>query len=75
MAVSLAAAWMLESTKQNRQMWIVPGGLGKSRILIGMMIALALKQPNPKFTKFLIVYNHEQLCKQDEAKLNDVAKL
>ena len=42
LGVSLAASFMLSAKVAQQQMWIVPGGLGKSRILIGIMLGLAL---------------------------------
>ena len=52
----------------------MPGGLGKSRIIVGTILRLAA-DPKNQFEKFIVVYNHDQLFKQDEPKLQKIAEL
>ena len=74
LGVSLAASFMLSAKVAQQQIWIVPGGLGKSRILIGTMLGLALG-PKTCYNEFIVVYNHDQLFNQDSDKLLRVAQL
>ena len=54
---------MLNKTPQfPRQVWSVPAGYGKSRIIIAVLVALSLANPN---FKFVVVYNHRELMEQD----------
>ena len=74
LGVAVTASWMLSTKLAQQQIWIVPGGLGKSRILIGIMLGLALG-PKTQYHNFHVVYNHKQLYLQDKGKLDDVARL
>ena len=63
--MSLCAAYRLENA-QNLQVYSVPAGLGKSRIMVGI-VAVLCSRSNPKFKDFHIVYNHKELLETDKA--------
>ena len=64
MAVTLAAEYNMfkHLNAQRGQVWSVPAGHGKSRIIIGLVAQLHL---NHAGHNFLVVYNHDELMQQD----------
>ena len=72
LGVSLCAAYRLEN-RQHRQIYSVPAGQGKSRIIVGL-IATLCSTPRPKFTKFRVVYNHQELMDADRDKIKNICK-
>ena len=42
-----------------RQVYTIPAGQGKSRVIVGMISALCLGKPRSKKIHFKVVYNHE----------------
>ena len=68
--MALCAAYRLENTR-NLQVYSVPAGLGKSRIIVGIVAVLCSKQ-NPKYKDFHIVYNHRELLDMDKAFLTRI---
>ena len=67
-SITLAAAQKLMSLKnaERRQVWSVPAGHGKSRIILALVVLLYVKY-NVK--QFLLVYNHSELKEEDEIRL------
>ena len=62
----------VNSRKQPRQVWSVPAGYGKSRIIIAVIVALSLANPN---FNFLVVYNHRELMDEDKQLLDKMGDL
>ena len=68
--MALCAAYRLENA-HNLQVYSVPAGLGKSRIIVGIVAVLCSKK-NPKYKDFHIVYNHRELLDMDKAILTRI---
>ena len=72
LGVSLCAAYRLEN-RQHRQIYSVPAGQGKSRVIVGLITTLC-STPRPKFTKFRVVYNHQELMDADRDKIEFICE-
>lgn len=59
----------------DRQLYAIPAGHGKSRVMGGIMRALAAKttRGKPKCRSFHLVYNHRALLENDRDKMQSIA--
>ena len=73
-AVTLAIQQSLMRHKHANlgQVWSVPAGHGKSRIILALIVGLRIQDPS---LEFLVVYNHQELLDEDRERLSRAAKV
>ena len=74
LAVTLAIQQSLMRHKHANlgQVWSVPAGHGKSRIILALIVGLRIQDPS---LEFLVVYNHGELLEEDRERLSRAAKV
>ena len=58
--------------RHPRQIWTIPAGYGKSRVIVGTIVGLSLSKVSYK--NFQVVYNHRELLLEDKYRIVELTK-
>ena len=65
LAVAMASAYSLVTMREKRQLWTYPAGMGKSRIMVALILAVFKKAKKGK--KMMCVFHNEATLMQDKS--------